>query len=65
MPPQTPKAWAYFRRMADLKSVKFKLEVSYTGGTTNMLNNSKRKPNSEARDLLDTPQNNMQLRAMF
>ena len=41
MPPATSKAWRYFKCTADSKSVKCKLcdaELTYTGGTSNMLN---------------------------
>ena len=46
MPPPTSKAWNYFKRTADSKTVKCKLcetELTYTGGTTNMLNHLRLK----------------------
>lgn len=47
MLPQTSKVWKYFKRTADSKPMKCKLcefqEVSYTGGTTDMLNHRKLK----------------------
>ena len=49
MPPPTSKAWTYFKRTADSKSVKRKLcetELTYTGGTTNMLNHLRLKHNT-------------------
>ena len=41
MPPSKSNAWKYFKRSADDKTVKCTLcssEMTYTGGTTNMLN---------------------------
>ena len=48
MPPPTSKAWNYFKRTADSKTVKCKLcetELKHTGGTTNMLNHLRLKHN--------------------
>ena len=41
MPPPTSKVWKFFKRCNDSKTVKCQLcevELTYTGGTTNMLN---------------------------
>ena len=49
MPPPTSKAWNYFKRTADSNTVKCKLcetELTYTGGTTNMLNHLRLKHNT-------------------
>ena len=45
----TSKAWNYFKRTANSKTVKCKLcetELTYTGGTTNMLNHLRLKHNT-------------------
>ena len=50
MPPPTSKAWNYFKRTTDSKTVKCKLcetELTYAGGTTNMLNHLRLKHNTE------------------
>jgi hypothetical protein len=50
MPPATFKVWLYFKRTADSKSMKYKLcdtEVTYTGGTSNMLNHLRLKHENE------------------
>ena len=49
MPPPTSKAWNFFKRTANSKTVKCKLcetELTYTGGTTNMLNHLRLKHNT-------------------
>ena len=49
MPPPTSKAWNYFKSTADSKTEKCKLcetELTYTGGTTNMLNHLRLKHNT-------------------
>ena len=49
MPPPTSKAWNYFKRTANSKTVTCKLcetELTYTGGTTNMLNHLRLKHNT-------------------
>ena len=49
MPPPTSKAWNYFKRTTDSKTVKYKLcetELTYTEGTTNMLNHLRLKHNT-------------------
>ena len=49
MPPPTSKAWNYFKRTTDSITVKCKLcetELTYTGGTTNMLNHLRLKHNT-------------------
>ncbi|XP_060605586.1 zinc finger BED domain-containing protein 4-like [Ruditapes philippinarum] len=50
MPPAKSNAWKYFKRCADSKTVKCTLcscEMTYTGGTTNMLNHLRLKHPSE------------------
>ena len=50
MPPSKSNAWKYFKRSADDKTVKCTLcssEMTYTGGTTNMLNHLRLKHPSE------------------
>ena len=50
MPPSKSNAWKYFKRSADDKTVKCTLcssEMTYTGGTTNMLNHLGLKHPSE------------------
>ena len=51
MPPPQSKAWSYFKRDVESKNVKCKLcnlEMTYTGGTSNMLNHLKLKHSSDA-----------------
>ena len=51
MPPPQSKAWSYFKRDVESKIVKCKLcnlEMTYTGGTSNMLNHLKLKHSSDA-----------------
>jgi hypothetical protein len=46
MPPTTSKVWKFFKRCNDSKTVKCQLcevELTYTGGTTNMLNHIRHK----------------------
>ena len=46
MPPPQSKAWSYFKRDMESKIVKCKLcnlEMTYTGGTSNMFNHLKLK----------------------
>ncbi len=50
MPPPQSKAWSYFKRDVESKIVKCKLcnlEMTYTGGTSNMLNHLKLKHSSD------------------
>lgn len=58
MPPPTSKVWKYFKRTEDSKNVKCQLcevNLSYTGGTTNMLNHIRLKHKEEF-DRPETPE---------
>ena len=60
MPPAKSSAWKYFKRSSDDKTVKCTLcstELTYTGGTSNMLNHMRIKHQSENKTTIDNQTN--------
>jgi hypothetical protein len=58
MTPPTSKVWKFFKRCNDLKTVKCQLcevELTYTGGTTNMLNHIRLKHSVQDESAPGTP----------
>ena len=56
MPPAKSSAWKYFKWSSDDKTVKCTLcstELTYTGGTSNMLNDMRIKHQSENKTVID------------